>query len=292
MHEPTIRAQLTGAVPMPQSLAYTVLINMIFAIGALDRGTCSTSATGHTYYRTARKALQRGMLDGGSMALVQGLAIMSNYLQRSGKPNAGYMCLGWASRMAMSLGLHLGSSSETGTSALDGEMRLRVWWGVVTLEAGCAVTFGRPHPAGAYQLGSTVLPVNCDDEHLTVSSTSRPDDRDHTTLYSALLYQSRLARGTCAILDRVLHSHSALTVSQLRQYESRVSRVVDTTSAAFFDVSQGRFQLSRAIQMWRTKDFRAMLYRPLLLGAAWGSRGRQVSDEVIDAIKYVCMLPN
>jgi transcriptional regulatory protein GAL4 len=268
---------------MPDTLGNTVLMNMIFAIGALDCGTSSSSATGENYYRAARKALQRGMLDGGSMALVQGVAIMSNYLQRSGKSNAGYMCLGWASRMAMSLGLHLGPGPDG--SALDGEMRLRVWWCVVTLEAGCAVTFGRPHPAGAYQLEAAVLPVNCDDEHLTVSSTMRPQSQPYVTLYSPLVYQSRLARVTCAILDRVLHSHSALTVAQLRQYDARVSHVVDATPAAFFDLSYGRFQLSRAIQKWRTKDFRAMLYRPLLLGAAWGSRGRQVSEEVVEAIK-------
>lgn len=270
---------------MPAGLGNTVLLNMIFAIGALDCGTSATSPTGDHYYRAARRALQRGMLDGGSLALVQGVAIMSNYLQRSGKPNAGYMCLGWASRMAMSLGLHLGSGSDANTSTLDGEMRLRVWWCVVTLEAGCAVTFGRPHPAGAYQLDGAVLPVNCDDEHLTVSTVKRPDDRPHLTLYSSLLYQSRLARVTCAILDRVLHSHSALTVAQLRQFDSRISRVRDKTDPSFFNIDQGRFQLSRAVQNWRTKDFRAMLYRPLLLGAAWGFRGRQVSEDLVEAIK-------
>jgi transcriptional regulatory protein GAL4 len=254
----------------------------MFARGALDIGT----SDGDTYYLLARDALKRDMLHGGTLELVQGLGMMANYLQQSGRPNAGYMALGWAIRMAMALGLHTPSAACT---PLERETRLRVWWAIVTMEAGCCATFGRPHAAGAFQLHTTPLPINCDDEHLTVVSDTAPTSVDRPTLYTALGYQSRLAQATCAILDRILHSNPAPTLAQLRRYDGRILVAIrDMPEYMCALPGAGPHQLALNVQRWRTRDLRAILYRPLLLGVAWRSGSpTTVCPEVLEAIEFV-----
>lgn len=162
MHEPTIRAQITGALPISTKPGQEVLIFMVFAMGAFDLAT-DDSDLGHQYYEIAHKALQHDLLEEGSLQLVQGLAIMANYLQRSNRPNAGHLTMGLAIRMAVGLGLHTPLTSWR-CSPLGQEMRSRVWWALVTMEAGCSVTFGRPPGVGRAQLRSVPLPINCDDQ--------------------------------------------------------------------------------------------------------------------------------
>nr|KIR45158.1 hypothetical protein I312_05725 [Cryptococcus bacillisporus CA1280] len=136
VHEPTIRAQISGAVPIVKP-GSDVLMYMIFAMGALDLAQSEEDDDGHGYYEIARQSMDREILEGGTLPLVQGLAIMANYLQRNNRPNAGYLCLGMAIRMATALGLHTPAAGKK-CSVLEKEMRIRVWWSLVALEAGCA----------------------------------------------------------------------------------------------------------------------------------------------------------
>lgn len=88
---------------------------------------------------------------------------MANYLQRSNRPNAGYLVLGVAIRMAIGLGLHTPITSWR-CSPLEREMRSRVWWCIVSLESGCSMTFGRPNGIGLADLSAVPIPINCHDE--------------------------------------------------------------------------------------------------------------------------------
>ncbi len=182
VHEPTIKAQILGALPISPGAGSAVLFNMvgmqvsvnqvvhgaddaclqIFAMGAFDLGTTDAADDGIKYYERARNALTRDLLSEGTLSLVQGVAIMANYLQRNNRPNAGYLCLGLAIRMATALGLH--SAPANTHSLLDRELRKRVWWCIATLEAGCSVTFGRPYGLSRAVITSAPLPINCDDE--------------------------------------------------------------------------------------------------------------------------------
>lgn len=166
---------------------------MILAIGALDSGATAAVPSGEMHYRAARKALQRGMLNGGSVALGQGLP--SCLVTCSGAVSRTRGTCVWDGRAVRPFlfGLHMGVGAGSDSSVLDGEMRLRIWWCVVILEAGCAVTFGRPHPAGVYQLDTAALPVNCEGDHLTESSNVRPNSQSYITLHSTVLSQSHLA---------------------------------------------------------------------------------------------------
>jgi len=72
-------------------------------MGALDSVRQESDDHGQKYCDTARAILNSDIMESGSMELVQTIAILANYLQRNDKPNAGYLCLGAAVRMAIGI---------------------------------------------------------------------------------------------------------------------------------------------------------------------------------------------
>lgn len=277
VHEPTIRAQITGALPLPKNCGARVLLNMIFATGAYDIATeDSPDDDGYFYYERARAALQADLFAEGSLILVQGLAIMALYLQRRNKANAGYICLGLAIRMAMALGLHLTSpaSEETKLTILESETRCRIWWVLVTLEGGMSMTFGRSHSIPLSSLSAVRLPVNCDDEHLTVSSTERPADVSHPTRYSPLITQARLSQMVFHTQDRISRSLPSPSADQVKWCGDYFRDKMKTLPSYMWQ--SGTF--AHTVQIWRARDYRSAVYRPVYLSAAWGA-GRAGSSE-------------
>lgn len=260
-----------GAKPGSQSLLY-----MIFAMGALDLKTEEKDDDGFRYYQIARSRLQDDIMEHGTLPLVQALAIMANYLQRNNRPNAGYICLGWAIRMATALGLHMPVNTWR-CSALEKETRTRAWWAITTLEAGLSVTLGRPSAINPAILSTLALPINCEEEHLTASSVSFPPACEHITLYSTLIIQARLARVASPLHDRILESRPAPTLEQIKRYDERIVKAVNDIPN-FLGLNGNLdepYCLARSVQVWRIRDLRAILYRPALLAAAWDSSNRR-----------------
>lgn len=285
VHEPTIRAQITGALPIAPGASSIVLFNMIFALGEYDKAETPTSPSGERYYHVARAALQTTWLEEGSVEMIQGLALMAIYLQYMNKPNAGYLCLGTSIRMAVALGLHLPSRIGLAggivhrTSVLRSEMRTRIWCSLVTLEVGCAVTFGRPNAVAHSQLKSIPPPINCEDQSLTVSTTLPPTDIDRPTMYSALIVQVHLAKATCLVYDRILHCHRAPTLEQIQWCDKQIANAAAHLPPTMITPpTRGPCNLALAVQVWRTRDQRAILYRPVLLAAAWSSSQYHLVD--------------
>nr|XP_018266380.1 uncharacterized protein I303_00355 [Kwoniella dejecticola CBS 10117]OBR88538.1 hypothetical protein I303_00355 [Kwoniella dejecticola CBS 10117] len=292
VHEPTIRAQLTGALPLPSSGGSRVLIFMIFAMGAFDLATSETDDNGYRFYEIARQAYQPEMMEEGSLQLVQGLAIMANYLQRNNKPNSGYVCLGTAIRMAVALGIH-SSASQPKTDPLSEESRTRLWWGLVALETGCSTTFGRPHGFGHASYLVARSPVNCDDDDLTVGDSVLPQDSDHVSLYTALVMQTKLAKKMLQLQDRISRSLPYPTVEQIKWCGESFLADVEAYPAYMQPGTPGPFRLARAIQTWRARDFASILYRPVLLSAAWNASGPHNAGaaltEVIDGCRSLAL---
>ncbi len=133
-------------------------------MGAFDGGRHENADDGTKYYERARQALTQDFLEEGSLQLLQGVTIMANYLQLSNRPNAGYLCLGLAARMASALGLHTTPAKSANCSVLEHETRKRLWWSIAVLEAGCSVTFGRPYGLSRTAVVTMPMPINCNDE--------------------------------------------------------------------------------------------------------------------------------
>ena len=282
-----MRAQLSGALHLPRGSGSTVLTYMIYAMGAFDIVEKEDDDVSHKYYQVARYAVQRDFMEEGSTQLVQGLAIMANYLQRRNRPNAGYVCLGLAIRMALALGIHTAATSEK-LSPLEREVRIRLWWGLVTLEAGCSSTFGRP-PGITPAMTTIPFPINCDDEDLTVSSQKKPPDGDRPTLYTPLLTQARLAQKFFGLHDRISRSLPFPTVEQIKWCGDAFRDEVLSFPGFMHSGDLRKHDLSRAVQSWRARDQRSILYRPVLLSAAW-SRGDGSEGAASDIVEYVIHL--
>ncbi|KAM0559892.1 hypothetical protein ACHAPJ_003841 [Fusarium lateritium] len=291
LHEPTIRAQLTGALPLPTGNGAQVMFNMIFATGANDLATGEAFRdNGVQYYERARAALQHDLLEGGSLLLVQGLAIMAIYLQRNDKPNTSYICLGLAIRIAMALGLHVSTTNGNGKglTVLESEMRCRIWWGLVTLETGHCMTFGRPHALSFLSLFSARLPVNTEDEYLTVSSTQQPPDVPDLTRYSPLIKQARLAQLALHSLDRISRSLPSPTVEQIKWCGEYFRDQLAALPAYMQPTGSPPDRLAWAVQIWRSRDYMSILYRPVFLSAAWSSGSGAASVEQVREIVDIC----
>lgn len=73
------------------------------------------------FYRLAKESISLSVLGKGSLGYVQGLMIMSNYLQKRNKPNEGFSMIGVAWSMALSIGLHR-EFGDTSTSPFTVEL--------------------------------------------------------------------------------------------------------------------------------------------------------------------------
>ncbi|KAI8669829.1 Fungal-specific transcription factor domain-containing protein [Fusarium sp. Ph1] len=291
LHEPTIRAQLTGALPLPTCSGSRVLFNMIFAMGACDYATDNEPLkAGFQYYELARAALQHDLLEGGSLLLLQGLAIMAIYLQRNDKPNTSYICLGLAIRIAIALGLHVSTPSGNGKglTVLESEMRCRIWWGLVTLETGMCMTYGRPHTLSLPSLFSVRLPLNTEDEYLTVSSAQKPPDMPGITRYTPLIKQARLAQMALHSLDRISRSLPSPTVEQIKWCGDYFRDQLAALPNYMQTIAPPPDGLAWAIQTWRARDYMSIIYRPVFISAAWSSGGKGVSDKQVGEIVDTC----
>jgi transcriptional regulatory protein GAL4 len=282
VHEPTIRAQLAGVLPIPGTRGTQALLYMIFAMGALDTTVIDDSTRGDVYFERADSALLDERLDAGSIPTIQALAIMSIYLQRTDRPDRGYMLLGRAIRMALVLGLHDPTRPHP-TSPFAREMRLRIWWGLVVLEAGCSVTFGRPHAAGAYLLGACPLPSDCSDDDFSPISTQIPWPRqDQISPYTSLLWQATLTQVTCGIHERALCTAYPPTLQQIERYDQHIAQTLQSFPPKTVEVAHVGMHIFR----WRTRDIRAILYRPIFIGAVFAKHDPlQLPQEVLSAVR-------
>ena len=261
VHEPTIRAQLAGVLPIAASSGTEILFNMIFAMGALDIETDEQRSRGDPYYLKAHAALKRNGLDARSIPFVQGIAIMANYAQRVDRPDFGYILLGWAFRLAMILGLH-SDVQRSKCTVFEREMRLRIWWGIIALDSGSSVTFGRPHAAGYYQLSSCRLPCATSDSELTpLSKDIALRQSSDVSPYTSLLAQAVLAREAANLHARILCDNPMPTPEQVQRYDQRIVSALHEMSFGLYSTAS----LGMRIFTWRTRDFRAMLYRPFLV---------------------------
>jgi transcriptional regulatory protein GAL4 len=251
-------------------------------MGAFDLGVGETADTAQRYFETARTIFKETLLEEGSIELVQALAIMGNYLQRRDTPNSGYMCLGLAIRMATALGLHNPSARQE-PSPLDDEMRHRIWWGLVTLEAGCSLTFGRPPMLGYASLLTSRIPANVDDEDLRVGSMQPAQESAGVTLYSAVITQARLAKVAFFLQDRLARSLPAPTVAQIQWCGEYFRREVALLPPGPVSPDEP-FALARAVQIWRMRDYQSVIYRPVFLASAWDPQSRSDADSRVKAI--------
>ena len=105
VHEATFRAQFMEVIPRPKGLSWSVLLYTIATIGAFAASELPPEVD-RSLFEAAKARMTIDMFETGNLALVQALTLISNYVQKTNKPNSGYNYLGLARRMALGIGLH------------------------------------------------------------------------------------------------------------------------------------------------------------------------------------------
>ena len=115
--------------------AFYCALNSIFALGCQfsDLQLAQREVLSETFFRRSKKLLRIDILDEGSLALIQTLLIVAQFLQSTQFPNRCWNVVGLACRMAQGFGLHLDGTNEN-RSFLEVEMRRRTWYGCITLD--------------------------------------------------------------------------------------------------------------------------------------------------------------
>lgn len=123
-----------GSPGCSASVFYCAL-NAIFALGCQfsDLRLAERENLSETFFRRSKQLLRIDILDEGSLALIQTLLIVAQFLQSTQFPNRCWNVVGLACRIAQGLGLHLDGANEN-RPFVEIEMRRRTWYGCVTLD--------------------------------------------------------------------------------------------------------------------------------------------------------------
>ncbi|CZS96849.1 uncharacterized protein RAG0_06023 [Rhynchosporium agropyri] len=162
-----------GSSFCPTSIFHSAL-NAMFALGCnfSDLSSAKRSNLTQTFSKRSLDILSSRFLDSGSLALVQALLIVAQYLQSTDLPTRCWNVVGLAIRMAQGLGLYVDPSS-TRSSHLENEMRRRTWHGCLMLDVLTGMTLGRPITVS--RVNEYPLPLAVDDEFLEAqNSTAAP----------------------------------------------------------------------------------------------------------------------
>ncbi|KAH8804474.1 fungal-specific transcription factor domain-containing protein [Xylogone sp. PMI_703] len=141
--EPIARVGLGGS-GCPMSVFHCAL-NAIFALGCqfADLPSAERENLSETFFQRSKQLLHIDVLNEGSLALIQMLLIIAQFLQSTQFPNRCWNVVGLACRMAQGLGLYMDSTNDS-RPFLEVEMRRRAWYGCVTLDLVVSMTLGRP----------------------------------------------------------------------------------------------------------------------------------------------------
>ena len=278
LHEATFRAQYNALIKRPERRSWQLLLNTVLALGAWTIGDGSNDLD-DVFYRRARVFLQESsMFESGSLSLVQSLLLLSNYAQKSNKPNTGWNYLGLAVRMAISLGLHR-ELPEWNISLFQREVRRRVWWGLFIFDSGASTTFGRAILLPKQEMIDVKPVLNIEDEDLVPITEEVPKERTEPTIYSSLIAQSRFHTMSNSISDRLLSSPVVSPTEALG-----LNAVLETWSAGlpwYFQMDQPTslpydwYLFARQRLCWRYRNLQILLTRPYLLSWAMRRMGSQ-----------------
>jgi len=275
--EPTFRAEYAQVIPRPSGNSWNALAYIIAAIGLFSTST-EPVVRDLDLFEAAKANITIDSLETGNITLVQALALLSNYIQKRGKPNSAYQHLGLALHMAMGLGMHKEFQGWR-IAPLQMEIRRRVWWGLYNFYVGAVITFGRPlaWPANGIEVA---LPLNVDDRDLTHLSVSPPPPRLTLTTHSAIAGQARFHLMTNEIYAKVISSKQD-PQELLQLDDERISTWYSIWAVEAYEV-EPRYALSRSIMDWRYRNLRIIMFRPFVIRKVLQARMRQEGLQQLD----------
>ncbi|GAA6030635.1 hypothetical protein JCM8097_006249 [Rhodosporidiobolus ruineniae] len=166
LHPPSfekMHASFRAGDPSP---TIRTIVNLVYAIGARTTG----KGSGEPYLAAALSTFDDALSAPTSLDTVVVLLLLSAYALRHPRGPGAWTLSGAALTRAITLSLHQEQSttasailglSENNLSALDVEMRRRIWWSCFSLEITIAVMLGRPPGIADVDI-TTPLPADVD----------------------------------------------------------------------------------------------------------------------------------
>jgi hypothetical protein len=113
-----------------EEIIFSSTLNLVFALGCQFSGLvppAKKALVADEFYRRARKIFVFDIVDSISLSLVQMLLLTGVYLQSTRHANRCWNVVGFAIRIAQSLGLHYDHPNPESDSQLQRQMKRRVW---------------------------------------------------------------------------------------------------------------------------------------------------------------------
>lgn len=299
LHPATFRAQLQGTVCPPASAAWPVLVNMVFALGALERRVSAQELDLDTpFYERAKQLYSAVLFEKAEIISVQALTLMANYCQKKNHFAAAWMVLGSALRMAVSLGLYSESTLQArDMPAFDREFGRRLWFTLFTMEADTCVSMARPNALLSIN-ADVAPPQNIDETAMSPTSEELPAEVSEATLSSTLAVHAKFASEISMPLQARLMRGTNPSIEEVRAFDLKteefVDRLPDYMAEGYAGPRPASFSVASARLRWRCNNFRMVMFRPFLLSnavAAAAARSRGETRPVLrPAVKQAIAL--
>ncbi|CAH0022403.1 unnamed protein product [Clonostachys rhizophaga] len=201
----TLNGPVNGYYSTIDDALFHCMLNVVLALGVLHDTKIrqqERDEISETFFKRAKTLLDLDALESGSVALVQVLLLMGQYLQTRDITSSCWNIVGMAIRVAQGIGLHResedwdqsGSSSYRASEQLEEEMRRRAWAGCALLDRILSLTYGRPPMIhGSISHGTIVLPSAIDDDLLSrVPGAPRCQPSDTPSLVECYVHALKL----------------------------------------------------------------------------------------------------
>ena len=195
-----LSGSLGGEEATEANLAWIGLVNIVFTFGSTHEQVASRISVNRArFFKRARTLVFSGLLQAGSIDLVQALLLMGHYHHGSLELNNCWTVVGLAIRMAQGLGLHLDASTFT-SDVVEQEVRKRVWWACFVLDRMLSMKVGRPPTIHDGPSIKVSLPLAVDDEFLTNDASKPPAQPPNVPSKLDFIIQ---AVPQCRLLERI-----------------------------------------------------------------------------------------
>ncbi|OAA63410.1 Transcription factor [Niveomyces insectorum RCEF 264] len=178
VHEPSFRRDYERMWALqPRTIAeqqqhplWFGLLNLVFAHGYefCDAAPVTEPVVlSSQFLQRARRIVFAHLFTAGSFELVQALLLLCHYLQSTLELNECWALVGLMIHTAVGLGLHFNPPAADGLTAVDREIRKRVWWGCYIIDRTLSMKFGRPPSMQGRSTFDIDMPVEVDDQYIS-----------------------------------------------------------------------------------------------------------------------------
>jgi len=201
------------------------ILNMVFAYGCEFCQTVPSQDIfdeASPFVARARKIVMSLVFKDTDLPLVQAMLLLSSYLQGTLALNECWNLVGLTIRSAVSIGMHLSPGEDRSLTAVDREMRKRIWWGCFILDRTLSMKYGRPPSINVDDAVAVEFPAEVDDQYITQTPLTprQPSNRpSRTTFFVQTIHMA-------FVIDKILtdmylgsrksHLHSSAGHSHLR----------------------------------------------------------------------------